>query len=483
MTPAPHDEMMADYVGTLLEGHRTDEDGLTGLPNRAGLLRALDARREAGIATTVAVLGMDNFRSISVTLGPDTADTMLQVVAARLMARLPDDAFLARLDGDEFAIALHTRGQKPKAIEALLNAILLDLAQPCEVDMHRVHLDACIGLLLDGNGEGDSEGVVADGALAPLVPASTDVDVHADSLEMVARAQLAMHYAKRSRGQSLRRFEPSMRTEAIDRRKLDLELRRAVSEGEFELFYQPQIDLESGRPTGAEALLRWRHPERGLLMPAAFIEALAISGIAPTIGWWILERACHDAVTWPAVDGRHLTVSVNLFPSQFGHEDFLHEVDAALRGSGLPPECLELELTETIALRDDDVAAATLQALRQRGVRAAYDDFGTGYASLSMLHHLAVDRVKIDHSFVRDVMDDRGDAAIVRSILLIAHNFDMQVTAEGVESVQQADFLRSLGCNEVQGYLYSEALPVLDFGAWLETYQRARAAPPMRSVA
>lgn len=481
MTPTPPDEMMADYVGTLLEGHRTDEDALTGLPNRAGLLRALDARREAGIATTVAVLGMDNFRSISVTLGPDTADTMLQVVAARLMARLPDDAFLARLDGDEFAIALHTRSQKPKAIEALLNAILLDLAQPCEVDMHRVHLDACIGLLLDGNGDGNAP--PADETLAPLVPSLADTAAGTDSLEMVARAQLAMHYAKRSRGQSLRRFEPSMRTEAIDRRKLDLELRRAVSEGEFELFYQPQIDLESGRPTGAEALLRWRHPERGLLMPSAFIGALAISGIAPTIGWWILDRACHDAVDWPAVDGRRLTVSVNLFPSQFGHEDFLHEVDAALSGSGLPPECLELELTETIALRDDDVAAATLQALRQRGVRAAYDDFGTGYASLSMLHHLAVDRVKIDHSFVRDVMDDRGDAAIVRSILLIAHNFDMQVTAEGVESVQQADFLRSLGCNEVQGYLYSEALPSIDFGAWLDAYQRNRAAPPMRSVA
>lgn len=479
MTPVSHDEMMADYVGTLLEGQRTDEDALTGLPNRAGLLRALDARREAGIAITVAVLGMDNFRSISVTLGPDTADTMLQVVAARLMARLPDDAFLARLDGDEFAIALPTRGQKPKAIEALLNAILLDLAQPCEVDMHRVHLDACIGLLLDGNGDGDA--TPSGNALAPLLP---DVAVdHADSLEMVARAQLAMHYAKRSRGQSLRRFEPSMRTEAIDRRKLDLELRRAVSEGEFELFYQPQIDLQSGRPTGAEALLRWRHPERGLLMPAAFIEALAISGIAPTMGWWILERACHDAASWPAIDGKRLTVSVNLFPSQFGHEDFLHEVDAALRNSGLPPECLELELTETIALRDDDVAAATLQAMRQRGVRAAYDDFGTGYASLSMLHHLAVDRVKIDHSFVRDVMDDRGDAAIVRSILLIAHNFDMQVTAEGVESVQQADFLRSLGCNEVQGYLYSEPLPVIDFGAWLDTYERRRAAPPMLSVA
>jgi EAL domain-containing protein (putative c-di-GMP-specific phosphodiesterase class I) len=271
-----------------------------------------------------------------------------------------------------------------------------------------------------------------------------------------------------------------MRTEAIDRRKLDLELRRAERDGEFELHYQPQIELKSGRVAGAEALLRWRHPERGLLMPAAFLDALAISGIATTVGWWILEQACRDATTWPLVDGRPLAVSVNLFPVQFDHEDFLTEVDNALTNSGLAPARLELELTETIALRNDEGCGATLQALRRRGVRVAYDDFGTGYASLSMLHHLAVDRVKIDRGFVRDVMQDRGDAAIVRSILLIARNFDLQVTAEGVESNVQAEFLRALGCNEVQGYLYSPALPALEFDQWLARYQQAREVPGSR---
>lgn len=446
---------------------RSECDPLTGLPNRAGLLRTLDARRARRIPTAVAVLGIDNFHSLGVTLGPGMADTMLQVIAARLLARLPDDAVLARLDGDEFAIALSVNGQKPRATEALLHAILLDLAQPCEVDMHRVHLDACVGVLLDAADD--------DAGAAPVVPGTPEDTGATESLELVARAQLAMHYAKRSRGQMLRRFEPSMRTEAIDRRRLDLELRRAANEQEFELHYQPQIHLESGRPTGAEALLRWRHPERGLLMPASFIDALAMSGVAASIGWWILDRACRDAATWPRIDGRPMSVSVNLFPSQFGHEDFLHHVDAALRDSGLPPECLELELTETIALRDDGAAAATLQALRQRGVRVAYDDFGTGYASLSMLHHLAVDRVKIDRSFVRDVMDDRGDAAIVRSILLIARNFDMQVTAEGVESAVQADFLRKLGCDEVQGFYYAPALPLAGFAVWLSDYERHRA--------
>lgn len=479
MSPTPSDDPIAGYVDALLdsvprEPSRADDDPITGLPNRNALLSALDARRRHGVDTAVAVLGLDNFRSIIVTLGHGTAETVLQVVAARLLARLPDDVYLARLDGDEFAMAFPSARQK--AIEAMLNALLLDLAQPCEVDLHRVHLDACIGVALDH----DEEPVVPDDT-APGEVAAVDISPQPpDALELVTRAQLAMHHAKRSRGRSLRRFDPGMRTEAIDRRKLDLELRRAHRDGEFELHYQPQIELKSGRVSGAEALLRWRHPERGLLMPAAFLDALAISGIATTVGWWILEQACKDATTWPLVDGRPLAVSVNLFPAQFDHEDFLHEVDNALANSGLAPARLELELTETIALRDDGGAAATLQALRRRGLRVAYDDFGTGYASLSTLHHLAVDRVKIDRGFVQHVMQDRGDAAIVRSILLIARNFDLQVTAEGVETDVQAEFLRALGCNEVQGYLYSPALPALEFDQWLARYQQARALPTDR---
>ncbi|TAA45274.1 bifunctional diguanylate cyclase/phosphodiesterase [Pseudoxanthomonas winnipegensis] len=472
---SPSDDPIAGYVDALLddparERARTEEDPVTGLPTRNGLLVALDERRNHGIPTAVAVLGLDNFRSIIVTLGHATADTVLQVVAARLFARLPDDVFLARLEGDEFALCFPSARQKP--MEAMLNALLLDLAQPCEVDLHRVHLDACIGVAMDGEAEPALPAVPAD-----EVAAVDDSPELPDALELVTRAQLAMHHAKRSRGRSLRRFEPSMRTEAIDRRRLDLELRRAHRDGEFELHYQPQIELKSGRVSGAEALLRWRHPERGVLLPAEFIEALAVSGIATTVGWWVLEQACKDAVSWPLMDGRPLAVSVNLFPVQFAHEDLLKEVDNALASSGLAPARLELELTEIIALREDGNAASTLQQLRRRGLRVAYDDFGTGYASLSTLHHLAVDRVKIDRGFVRDVMQDRGDAAIVRSILLIARNFDLQVTAEGVETDTQADFLRALGCNEVQGYLYSPALPRVDFDVWLDRYQRSRALP------
>ncbi|MFD0738956.1 putative bifunctional diguanylate cyclase/phosphodiesterase [Lysobacter koreensis] len=422
------------------------QDALTGLPNRAALLSAIDALHQQATPLSVALLGLDNFRSVNDTLGHAIGDAVLQVVACRLLARLPAGAHLARFGGDEFALVFPSTA--PGAIEAQLHAMLREIARPCEVDHHRVHIAAHVGLAATGGTPGLAEEI-------------------AGASELIARAGLAMQHAKRSSGRRLRRFEPGMRAEAIDRRKLELELHRACREGEFELHYQPQMDLASARPTGAEALLRWRHPERGLLLPAAFIDALAHSAVAPAVGRWILQRACRDAAAWPPVDGRRLAVGVNLFPAQFEGEQFLDEVDQALAMSGLAPAQLELELTETIALRDDGVAEQTLMQLRARGIRIAFDDFGTGYASLSMLHRLPVDRVKIDRSFVCDVIANRGDEAIVRSIALIARNFDLQVIAEGVETPVQAELLRQIGCQEVQGFLYSMALAPADFDGWL----------------
>jgi diguanylate cyclase (GGDEF)-like protein len=436
--------------------HLVQRDPLTGLPHRAALLATLSAWHAQAAPLGVALLGLDNFRSVNDTLGHTIGDAILQVVACRLLSRLPADAYLARFGGDEFALVFPAA--TADAVEAQLRTMLLDLARPCEVDYQRVHLEASIGLAMDDEpGEAD------------------DAVDRTDASELVARAQLAMHRAKRASGQPLLRFEPGMRTEAIDRRRLDLELRRACREHEFELHYQPQIDLASGRPTGAEALLRWRHPERGLLLPAEFIDALAHSAVAPDVGRWILQRACRDASAWPEVDGRHLAVGVNLFPVQFDDDNFLGEVDHALAQSGLPPARLELELTETIALRDDGMAELALTQLRARGVRVAFDDFGTGYASLSMLHRLPVDRVKIDRSFVCKMMESRGDAAIVRSVVLIARNFDLQVIAEGVETSPQAEFLRDIGCDEVQGFMYSKALALPDFGQWLANSHTAPA--------
>lgn len=428
------------------------QDPLTGLPNRAMLLATLDTLRAQATPLGVALLGLNNFRAVNDTLGHAIGDAVLQVVACRLLARLPAGAHLARFDGDEFVVVFPDTAAD--AIEALLCTMLRDLARPCEVDHQRVHLEASIGL-----------------TMYDVTNDSGDIDADpADARELVARAGLAMQHAKHANGQQLRQFQPDMRTAAIERRKLDLELRRACREGEFELHYQPQIDLASGHPTGAEALLRWRHPERGLLLPVTFIDALAHSAVALAVGRWILQRACHDAASWPEVDGRRLSVGVNLFPVQFDDEHLLDEVDHALALSGLPPARLELELTETIALHDDGVAEKVLMQLRARGIRVAYDDFGTGYASLSMLHRLPVDRVKIDRSFVREVMDNRGDEAIVRSIMLIARNFDLQVTAEGVETPFQAELLHELGCDQAQGFLYSKALAPTDFNRWLTTH-------------
>jgi diguanylate cyclase (GGDEF)-like protein len=431
-------------------------DALTGLPNREALFAIVDSMRAQGNGLAVALLGLDNFRTINEALGHVVGDTVLQVVACRLMAWLPADAHLARFGGDEFAIVFPGAADGHD-LEPRLQDLLREIGRPCEIEHQRVHVEGCIGLALE-----DSE----------------DLDAFGDcgSSGLLALAALALRHAKLGGSLQLRRFSPSMREEALVRRHLDLELRRAFREGEFELHYQPQVELRSGQPSGAEALLRWRHPERGLLMPAAFIDALTHSTIAQAVGTWVLQQACHDAVGWPAVHGRRLKVGVNLFPAQFNDDALVDKVDAALAASGLPPAQLEIELTETIALRDDGIAEKTLMQLRKRGIRVSYDDFGTGHASLSMLHRLPVDRVKIDRSFVRDMLGSRGDKAIVRSIALIAMNFDMEVIAEGVESVDQAELLRDFGCHEVQGFLYSKALPPPQFERWLTRREPAAGA-------
>jgi diguanylate cyclase (GGDEF)-like protein/PAS domain S-box-containing protein len=440
---------ITDSGATCREPRSGRRDALTGLPNREALFATIDSLRGHGARLGVALLGLDNFRAINETLGHVVGDTVLQVVACRLMAWLPADAHLARFGSDEFAIVFPAQADDDD-FEPRLHALLREIARPCEIEHQGVHVEACIGLAFDEAGD----------------PAATAYD-ECDSSGLLALAALALRHAKRAGTMQLSRFSPAMREEAVDRRHLDLELRRAFSNNEFELHYQPQIDLASGMPSGAEALLRWRHPERGLLMPVAFIDALARSAIAPAVGTWILQQACRDAAGWPVLQGRRLKVGVNLFPAQFNDEALIDKVDAALLASGLPAEQLEIELTETIALRDDGVAEKTLMQLRKRGIRVSYDDFGTGHASLSMLHRLPVDRVKIDRSFVRDLVGSRGDKAIVRSITLIARNFDMQVIAEGVESSDQVELLREYGCHEVQGFLYSKALSPQLFTRWL----------------
>jgi len=431
-------------------------DALTGLPNRTSLVETLTSRLEATEAPlALALLGLDNFKTINDTLGHAAGDTVLQVTASRLRLALPDTAQVGRFGGDEFGVLFSDIATAD--LDTHLDRMLLAVGEPLDVAGTPIHLEASVGL------------AVRD-------------DLHTDdslpsASELIARADLALYKAKARGGRQWCRYDLGMRREVIDRRLLEIELRRAFAQGEFELHYQPQVDLASGLTFGAEALLRWRHPQRGLLSPAVFLDVLAGSALANDVGRWIIRQACRDAATWPEVGGRRIAISINLFPGQVHETDLHRDVDAALIESGLPPEQVELEITETIALKPDDNASRQLAALRDRGVRLSFDDFGTGFASLSMLQRFPIDRVKIDRSFVRDMLDNRGDAAIVRSIVLISRNMELHVTAEGVENHAQAELLRGLGCHAAQGFLYSPALSPQAFDKWLaaQTAEPARA--------
>ncbi|MGY4516960.1 EAL domain-containing protein [Lysobacter sp. HA18] len=433
-------------------------DALTGLPNRTALVETLTAQLEAtDTPLALALLGLDNFKTINDTLGHAAGDTVLQTTAARLRMTLPANAQVGRFGGDEFGVLF--TGIDTADLPAHLDRMLVAVNEPMDVTGTPMHLEASVGLAV----REDLHNI--------------DDDSLPNASELIARADLALYKAKARGGRQWCRYDLGMRREVIDRRMLEVELRRAFARGEFELHYQPQIDLANGLTFGAEALLRWRHPERGLLSPAVFLDVLAGSAMANDVGRWIIRQACRDAASWPEVGGRRIAISINLFPGQVHETDLRFDVDEALRESGLPAEQLELEITETIALKPDDSASRALAALRARGVKLSFDDFGTGFASLSMLQRFPIDRVKIDRSFVRDMLDNRGDAAIVRSIVLISRNMELDVTAEGVENHAQAELLRGIGCQAAQGFLYSPALAPKAFENWLA----AQTTDPVRA--
>jgi EAL domain-containing protein (putative c-di-GMP-specific phosphodiesterase class I) len=270
-----------------------------------------------------------------------------------------------------------------------------------------------------------------------------------------------------------------LRAQAQARRSLDLDLRRAYAENEFELYFQPQIRLADEAVVGAEALIRWRHPVRGILAPGVFIDTLAASAIAPDVSRWIIRTACAKTAAWRAAGLQLGRIAVNLFPSQLADDSLLADIDDALGATGLPAEALELEITENVALNFD--GAAVLQKLHDKGVKLAFDDFGTGYASLSYLTRFPLARIKIDRSFVGKITDDAGDAAIVRSLIAMADNLGLDVIAEGVETRAQAEFLLKERCPEAQGYLYAKPLSANDFEAYLCTRHLAAEPADRRS--
>jgi diguanylate cyclase (GGDEF)-like protein/PAS domain S-box-containing protein len=423
-------------------------DMLTGLGNRASLyedLGGLLADAQTSPAA-VAIFDLDGFKDINDTLGHSVGDALLKEVAKRMSA-VGGEANVYRLGGDEFVLMLPERGD-PLVISAIVNQLLDRLARRFDIEGHNLLVSASAGI-----------------AIAPADGATVD--------ELVSSADLALYDAKAAGGRTSRFFMPQLRTRAESRRELDTELRRACAQGEFELHYQPQIRASDNAIVSAEALLRWRHPERGILSPGAFIDALAENAVAPEVGRWILRTACATAASWRDAEGNGPNIAVNLFPAQFRSGTLVQDVEQALAESGLPPEALELEITENIALDHDDSVLTPLVQLRAKGVSIAFDDFGTGYASLSYLTRYPLTRIKIDRSFVQKIADSEAleDTAIVRSIIAMASNLGLAVTAEGVETPTQAGFLRAEGCHDLQGFLFSKPLPAEKFRRFLLGWQ------------
>ncbi|MDA9491217.1 hypothetical protein XI08_19595 [Bradyrhizobium sp. CCBAU 11361] len=425
-------------------------DQLTGLPNRislaADLKAMLDECAATGSSHAIAVIGLDRFKDINDTLGHSVGDKLLQEVAERIAAS--DDAErVYRLGGDQFALLMCNCGN-PIFANGIAETKINKLASRFEIEGHELFLAASVGVAI----------APADGS-------------DADSL--LANADLALHSAKSAGGQRIRMFVPTLRAKAESRRVLDNELRRAWINNEFILHFQPQVRTTDASIVGAEALLRWQHPTRGMIAPAAFIEALAESAISLEVGRWILTTACRNAVSWRRKTSRDLRVAVNLFAVHFRQGTLLQDVKDALRQSGLPPQALELEITENIALLQDETLLSPLRELKTMGVSIAFDDFGTGYASLSCLTSYPLTRIKIDRSFVRKASVDSApeDSAIIRSIMALARNLNLEVTAEGVETLAQATFLRLENCRELQGYLFSKPLPADAFEALLFTHR------------
>jgi len=421
-------------------------DQLTGLPNRVSLKSELttlltgDALHEPH---SVVLFDLDGFKDVNDTDGHSTGDQLLVEVARRLNRAAGDAGRVYRLGGDEFVVVVPYCGD-PRRVTALVEMMLQQLAEPFEINEHVLHIGGSAGI-----------------AVAPQDGMSVD--------ELIANADLALYKAKSDGGHTYRLFVPVLRAQAQTRRGLQVELRRAFAENELELYFQPQVRLADQAVVGAEALLRWRHPKRGIVAPGAFIQTLAESSIASVVGAWIIRDACAKTAAWRAQGLALHRMSVNLFPAQCRDPGLSLDIQAALQASGLPPDMLELEISETFALNNDD-ALAPLQELQNKGIKLAFDDFGTGYASLSYLTKFPVSRIKIDRSFIVNVAEDNENTAIVRSLVAMAHNLGLGIIAEGVETEAQARFLAAERCEEAQGFLYAKPLPAAEF----ETYLRER---------
>ncbi len=422
-------------------------DPLTRLPNRTlfqeRLVHALATARQFGCCALLC-LDLDRFKVINDTLGHPVGDGLLRAVAARLSGAIRDGDTVARLGGDEFAIILRDL-KTTEAVSVLAERILSALRKPFEIDGHRVISAASIGV-----------------AIAPKDGASADA--------LMKKADIALYLAKTEGRGTCRFFEPEIDSYVEQRRAVEMDLRNALPAQDFELYYQPMLDLQSGEVAWFEALIRWNHPVRGMISPADFIPIAEETGLIISIGKWALRQACQEAAGWP----RHVGVSVNLSPTQFKDTDLLEVVEQALSDSGLAPNRLKLEITESVLMQDSDYAISLLHQFRARGLLIALDDFGTGFSSLGYLRSFPFDKIKIDRSFIRDIDTNHGSAVIVGAIVSLAQGLGMTTIAEGVETPPQLARIRAQGCAEVQGYLFSRPRPAAEVAGLIKTLRVSR---------
>ena len=420
-------------------------DPLTGLPNRVlledRLQQAITQAERSRSGLALVFLDLDNFKKINDSLGHATGDALLKEVAARLKQCVRDSDTISRQGGDEFVLILREQHGTESCLPVLAK-IMETLQEPFFSEGNELSTSASIGVAL----------YPQDGP---------DFDI------LRKKADMAMYRAKEAGRNTYRFFDEAMDEEAVEHLLMRSGLRRALERGEFVLHYQPQIELDSGRIVGVEALLRWEHPEFGLVAPGRFVPVAEDSGLIVPIGAWVIQEACRQARAWQRAGLPAMMMAVNLSAVQFQRGSIEDTVVQALAGTGLDPSWLELELTESILIQDVEQVMATVRRLKQLGVKLAIDDFGTGYSSLSYLKRFDIDKLKIDQSFIRDLASDPDDAAIVRAIIQMAHSLDLLTIAEGVESPDLLHQLQSFGCDEAQGYHFARPMPAAEFESYM----------------
>jgi diguanylate cyclase (GGDEF)-like protein len=434
--------------------HLATHDALTGLPNRVLMddrisqsIRLADRQKQS---FAVMLLDLDRFKSVNDYLGHRAGDELLREVARRLKGVVREVDTVTRLGGDEFVLIITPSPERDAAQQAATR-IIDALQAPVRVAGVDMHTSPSIGI-----------------ALYPDDAVTAEI--------LLAHADAAMYCAKQRGGNNFQCFLPGMNTAALDKVRLESDLRVALEQGEFELHYQPKVNTATGQMHGAEALLRWTHPVRGAISPAEFIPVAEECGLIGIIGAWVMREACRQARAWQLAGLPPLRVAVNLSPSQFRQGNIVAMIRDALGDAGLEARYLEIELTETAVMTDAEESIAILEKLSAMGVLVSVDDFGTGYSSMSYLRRFPIDKLKIDRSFISEVMTRPDDASIVRAIVSLAHSLRLKVVAEGVESPEQLEFLRSVGCDQYQGYHFSRALPASQFETLVRSQQAAEPA-------